>query len=108
MKSYTDISAKYFESEAAPDLERFIDINVSIATQILEYLQEEGWSQKDFAQKLDKSEAEISKWLSGLHNLTLKSIAKMETALGRDIILTHQEAVKKYRPINSLSKETAS
>ena len=34
--------------------------------------------QKGLAEKLGKSEAEISKWLSGTHNFTLRSIAKIE------------------------------
>jgi len=38
--------------------------------------------------KLNKSNAEISKWLSGQHNLTVKSIAKIEEALGEEIITT--------------------
>ena len=41
-------------------------------------------------------ESEVSKWLSGLHNLTLKSITKMETILGNDIIITPLEACEKY------------
>ena len=35
---------------------------------------------------LDKKPSEITKWLSGLHNLTLKSITKMEVALGVNLM----------------------
>ena len=35
---------------------------------------------------LDKKPSEITKWLSGLHNLTLKSIIKMEVALGVNLM----------------------
>jgi transcriptional regulator with XRE-family HTH domain len=38
------------------------------------------------AQKLGKTESEVSKWLSGTHNLTLKSIAKIEIALDANLL----------------------
>ena len=49
-------------------------------------LSDKGLKQKDLADKMGKSEAEISKWLSGSHNFTLRSIAKIETVLDVKII----------------------
>jgi len=43
-------------------------------------------TQKFLADKLNKSEAEISKLLSGTQNITLKTISKLETALSINII----------------------
>ena len=43
-------------------------------------------TQKDFAQKLHKRESEISKWMTGRHNFTMQTIAKIETALGCKLI----------------------
>lgn len=71
--------------------------NLKIVDQILSILKEKGWSRKDLADKLGKNESEISKWLSGMHNLTQKTIAKIEVALGREIITTPKEAEVKYR-----------
>lgn len=48
--------------------------------------------QKDLAERMGKSPAEVSKWLSGLHNLTQQSIVKMEEALGADITITPEQA----------------
>ena len=42
--------------------------------------------QKNIAQKLHKRESEISKWLTGRHNFTMQTIAKIETALGSKLI----------------------
>jgi transcriptional regulator with XRE-family HTH domain len=44
-------------------------------------LKEKGYSQKDLAEKLDKKPSEISKWLKGDHNFTLRSLAKLEAEL---------------------------
>lgn len=42
--------------------------------------------QKLLAEKMGKTEAEISKWINGNHNFTLKTISKLETAFGAEIL----------------------
>lgn len=42
-------------------------------------------TQKDLANLLGKKESEISKWMTGTHNFTLRSIAKIEKALNVSI-----------------------
>lgn len=42
--------------------------------------------QKLLAERMNKSEAEISKWLSGVQNFTTKTIAKLQVAFGEPII----------------------
>lgn len=87
MTEYKDITA-FFEERGPEDIERFVDKNLDISQQVYTYLKEKNWTQKEFAHNLGKSEAQISKWLSGTHNITLRSIAKMEAVLGEDIIVT--------------------
>ena len=98
MKEYSIIDA-FFEDNPYKDEEKFVDKNLDITEQIYAYLKEKGWSQSEFADKLGKKSSEISRWLSGTHNLTLKSLTKMETILGEDIITTPQKAKKKYETI---------
>jgi len=82
-----------------PENRIFIQKNLEISEQITTLLRSKGWSQKDLALRLGKSESEVSKLLSGLHNLTLKSIVKLEVQLGSDIITTPLVASKKYSEI---------
>jgi transcriptional regulator with XRE-family HTH domain len=42
-------------------------------------------TQKDLADLLGKKESEISKWMTGTHNFTIRSIAKIERALNVSI-----------------------
>lgn len=49
-------------------------------------------TQKELARRMGKRESEVSKWLSGKHNLTLRSLAKLEAALGADIISVPENA----------------
>ncbi|MCP9769432.1 XRE family transcriptional regulator [Lacihabitans sp. LS3-19] len=49
-------------------------------------MQEKGIKQKDLAEKMDKRPSEISKWLKGGHNFTLKSLAKLQAELGEELL----------------------
>lgn len=89
----------FFETSGSEDIERFVDKNLDISTQVYALLKKRGWSQKDLAEALGKTNAEISKWLSGSHNITLRSIAKMEAVLDADIIITPQKAENRYKQI---------
>ncbi len=60
--------------------------NVAIAVRIIKTLRAQGKTRRDLARLLGKSESEITRWLSGFHNLELKTIYKIEKALGVDII----------------------
>ena len=100
MNTSNENVALFFEEPSSPDIERYIDINLDISEQVMEHLEKKGWTQKDLASKLGKSEAEVSKWLSGIHNLTLKSISKMEAVLGEHIIMTPQVAKKAFSKNN--------
>ena len=62
------------------------ELSFGIAERISEVLKAKNLTQKDFAQKLHKRESEISKWLTGRHNFTMQTIAKIETALGCKLI----------------------
>ena len=72
--------------QMSPEMKKRMDISVAIANRIYEILDAKGMSQKDLAQVLGKTETEVSRWLSGTHNLTIATIAKISVALGEDII----------------------
>lgn len=69
-----------------PEIEAFMKKNLAITEKVRQALEYKGWSKVQFAEALGKSPSEITKWLSGMHNLTLKSIIKMENVLGINLI----------------------
>jgi transcriptional regulator with XRE-family HTH domain len=89
---YSDPLLDEVASQIPKEVSRRTDLMMDIPYRINEILCRKGWSQVDLAKAMGKKEAEISKWLSGAHNFTIATIAKIEAALGEDII-----AVKKYR-----------
>lgn len=70
------------------NINKQVDLCVAIANRILALLDERNMKQRDLAKALGKTETEVSRWLSGTHNLTISTIAKIATVLGDDIITT--------------------
>ena len=62
------------------------ELSFGIAERISDIIEAKGLTQKDFARQLHKRESEISKWLTGRHNFTMQTIAKIESALGCKLI----------------------
>ena len=62
------------------------ELTFGIAERISEVLKGKNLTKKELAQKLHKKESEISKWLTGRHNFTMQTIAKIETALGCKLV----------------------
>ncbi len=69
------------------DTKIFVGKSMDIVERIYEIMEAKNINQKDLAKLLGKSPSEINKWLTGSHNLTLKTIAKLEAVLEDDIIL---------------------
>lgn len=57
-----------------------------IVDKIMDELIRKGLTQKDLAKIMNKSEAEVSRWLSGKSNLTLATLAKISVALSVDLL----------------------
>lgn len=86
MKNEGNMITNWLDQYGNPEIERFVDKNLAITEKVRLALEQKGWKALDLAKAMDKSPSEVSKWLTGMHNLTLKSITKMEIALGVDLI----------------------
>ena len=73
-------------SEVPNDLKIQIDLSFAISDKLAGILEERGMSQKEFARMVGKTETEVSRWLGGTHNFTLKIIAKISSVLGCNLI----------------------
>lgn len=77
-----------------PEIDIMVKLNLAIATKVARILEEKGIGKREFAEKMGKSPSEVSKWLSGTHNFTIKTIAKIEHTLDEELI--HVEKEFKY------------
>lgn len=63
------------------DIKRENHLSMGIAALIQDALDSKNMTQREFASLMGKHESEISKWLSGKHNFTINTIAKIEAVL---------------------------
>lgn len=83
---YSDPLFEELYSVIPEEKRRMSSHSFAIAAHISDILKRKGWSKTDFANAMGKKNAEISKWMSGQHNFTLATIAKIEVVLGEEII----------------------
>lgn len=76
------------------DLEIFVDLYADLVVRINQLLIEKGLSKKELAEKLEKKPSEISKWLGGDHNFTLRSLAKLSAELGEPLLEVPKKQVQ--------------
>ena len=72
--------------ETPEELKTQLRFSDSIAEKLSKLLEEREMTQRDLARKVGKTEAEVSRWLGGTHNFTLRTLAKISTILGVDMI----------------------
>ena len=70
----------------SPYVREKVNLSFQIVDRIHEILKNKGLQQKDLANMLGKSEAEISKWMRGSHNFTIDTLVKIENALDAPIV----------------------
>ena len=72
--------------ETPADLKKQLGYSDAIAIKLDGMLKQRGMSQRDLAKNTGKTEAEVSRWLGGTHNFTLRTLAKISIVLGEDVI----------------------
>jgi transcriptional regulator with XRE-family HTH domain len=93
-----DLEDVEFSGPSTPtELSKYVDISMAIKRHFVNFVNSPQCKQKDIASNLGKHESEISKWLSGEHNLTLKSIIKLEAVC--NIGLLNPEVIKKNKEV---------
>jgi transcriptional regulator with XRE-family HTH domain len=83
--------AQRIQDETPEEVRIFVRQYTDIVLRINQILKAKGYTQKDLAEKINKKPSEINKWLKGSHNLTLKTLAKLEAELGEPLIHTSKE-----------------
>lgn len=70
--------------------------SLSIANEIHLALESNGLRPVDLAKLLGKSESEISKWLTGTHNFTYRTVNRIEEVLGTKLLVTNSYKIAEY------------
>jgi len=86
-----DFMQQCYDRFVTPEKQEFIKLNVEIANRIYDILDERGLSQRDFARMMGKTEAEVSRWLSGTHNFTMATIAAINVVLNENVLVVPEK-----------------
>jgi len=79
----------------------FVDYTFDLSKRIQFLLDKKSMDQKELAKALGKNESEISKWMSGSHNFTLKTVARIEEILGDKLLeIVNEEDLGNEEKIN--------
>lgn len=73
-------------SQVPPEVKQEIDFEVDISNRIDSLMKKHHLTKLEFARKLGKRPSEITKWLSGQHNFTLRTISLLTAFFGERII----------------------
>jgi len=75
-------------SRVPKDVMTEVDLSFAIADEINKLMLEKGLTKKQFADALGKKPSEVTKWLSGQHNFTIKTLAMLSSFFGKSLIVT--------------------
>lgn len=63
-----------------------VDLSFEISDRIDELMRQKGLSKKQFADAIGHRPSEVTRWLSGQHNFTIATLAKLSSFFGQPII----------------------
>ncbi len=63
-----------------------VDLSFAIADKLDAMMKEKGLSKKEFADAIGKRPSEVTKWLSGQHNFTIRTLSMLSTFFGKPLV----------------------
>lgn len=73
-------------AEVPPCIQQEVDLELAISNRIYDLMTERGLSKMEFAQALGKRPCEVTKWLSGQHNFTIRTLSLISAFFGEALI----------------------
>ncbi len=73
-------------ANTSPAIKKEVSLEFDISNRIYELMTERGLTKLQFAQALGKRPSEVTKWLCGQHNFTIKTISLLSSFFGENLI----------------------
>lgn len=73
-------------ANTSPAIQQEVAMEFAVSNRIYELMSQRGLTKLQFAQALGKKPSEITKWLSGQHNFTLKTLTMLSAFFGEPLI----------------------
>lgn len=68
------------------EIHKEVEMQIAVSNRIFDLMTQKGLSKTEFARAIGKRPCEVTKWLSGQHNFTLKTLALLSTFFGAPVI----------------------
>ncbi len=72
--------------ETPKEVKIFVKLYGNVVVRVHQIMKEKGISSKELAEQPGEAPSELSKWLNDDHNLTLRSLAKLQAELGDTLL----------------------
>lgn len=73
-----------------PEIAAEVDLEFAISNRIADLMEKRGLNKVGLANALGKRPCEVTKWLSGQHNFTIKTLAMLSAFFGESLVFTKQ------------------
>ena len=73
-------------AEVPADIQQEVDLEMAISNRINGLMQKRGLSKLEFAQALGKRPSEVTKWISGQHNFTIRTLSQLSSFFGESLV----------------------
>ncbi len=70
----------------SPAIKHEVALSFAISNRIYDLMTERGLTKLQFAQALGKRPSEVTKWLSGQHNFTIRTISSLSAFFGTELL----------------------
>ena len=77
---------KQMLAEVPADIQREVDLEFAISMRINDLMLKHGLSKLEFARALGRRPSEVTKWLSGQHNFTIRTLSLLSSFFGESLV----------------------
>lgn len=70
----------------SPAIQQEVNMEFAVSNRIYELMARRGLTKLQFAQAIGKKPSEVTKWLSGQHNFTLRTLSMLSAYFGEPLI----------------------
>ncbi len=86
-----DSTFRKMVSQVPTEIKMEVDLSFAIAKRLDCLISKHGLSKKEFAEAIGKCPSEVTKWLSGQHNFTLRTLAMLSAFFEESMIIIPNE-----------------
>jgi len=80
------ITLRDMAAGTSPEIRQEIALSMELSDRICELMTQRGLSKKDLANALGKRPSEVTRWISGQHNFTLRTISLISNFFGESLV----------------------